>query len=78
MILINVVLGGDQMDYLWACLIINTLIFQTLDAEPGGGGRGLLRFELVGDVFPAAQNPYLYLGVIFPKIDTHIQDFFWK
>ena len=31
------------------------------------GQEGVLRFGLDGDVLPAAQNPYSYLGVIFHK-----------
>ena len=33
--------------------------------------------DFVGDV-PPAQNSYTYLGVIFPKICTHIQGFFLR
>ena len=48
-----------------------------MSATPGGGG--VLRFGLVGDVPPAARDPYPCSGVIFPKKKgTHIWDFSQK
>ena len=41
-------------------------------------GGGVLRFGLVGDVPLAAQDPFPYSEVIFPKIGTHIHGFFRK
>ena len=39
---------------------------------------GVLRFGLVRDVPPAAQDPNPCSGVIFPKIGNHVQGFFRK
>ena len=43
--------------------------------KPGGG---VLRFCLVGDVLPAALDPYPCSWVIFPKIGSIVRDFSQK
>ena len=48
-----------------------TSIGTTRMDTPGRGGP--LRFGLVEDVPPAAQNPYSCSGVMFPKKGDHVQ-----
>ena len=69
--------------YVFLCISIMIDCFKAflvlyLGSSHSYNTRNAPRFGLVGDLLPAAQDPYPCSRVTFPKIGTHIEGFFRK